>query len=77
MRIIAHSAFTPHEELAEPPRLLDLSEYRLDDLLAQTVAAAMAGTPEPGGRPGEERAGLPGRFAVAVLLPCFCRSVAM
>jgi hypothetical protein len=31
------------QKLAEPSRLLDLSEYWLDHLFAQAVAAAMAG----------------------------------
>ena len=37
-----HLLDSPQEELAEPSRLLDLSEYRLDHLLAQAVAAALA-----------------------------------
>ena len=66
----------PQQELAKPFRLLDLSEYWLDHLLAQSVTAAMAGTPEPRSHPGEERAGLgrplgDGRLG-AVLLSSSC-----
>jgi hypothetical protein len=59
-----HRPFGPHfldppqQELAELSRLFDLSEHRLDHLLAQPVTAAMAGTSEPGRHPGEQRAGL-------------------
>src|SRR6478672_7821051 len=71
-----HLLDSPQEELAEPSRLLDLSEYRLDHLLAQAVAAAMAGAPEPAGHPGEKRAGfgrpLRGSGLTAVLLSSGC-----
>jgi hypothetical protein len=71
-----HLLDSPQEELAEPSRLLDLSEYRLDHLLAQAVAAAMAGAPEPAGHPGEKRAGfgrpLRGSGLAAVLLSSGC-----
>lgn len=46
------------QELTEVSCLLDLAEHRLDHLLAQPIAAAIAGAPELGGHPGEERAGL-------------------
>src|SRR5829696_1397647 len=37
-----HFVDAAQQELPEPPCLLDLSEYRLDDLLAEPVAAAPA-----------------------------------
>src|SRR5665213_1192604 len=50
-----HFLAPAQQELAEPSCLLDLSEHRLDDLLAQSIAAAMTGTPELGAHPDEER----------------------
>src|SRR5215207_11139337 len=46
------------EELAEAAGVLDLADHRLDGLLAQPVARAPAGAPEPGGHRGHPRAGL-------------------
>jgi len=53
-----HLFDAPQHELAEPSGLLDLSEHRLDHLLAQPIAAAIAGAPELGAHPGDQRAGL-------------------
>jgi hypothetical protein len=47
----SHSAFTINslaQELEERSCLFDLSEHRLDHLLAQPNAAAVAGAAEPG-----------------------------
>src|SRR5262245_61639525 len=60
------------QKLSEPSCLLDLSEHRLDHLLAQAIAAAMAGASEPLGHCGQQRAGfgrsLGGGGFAAVLL---------
>ena len=48
-----HGPFAPdlieaaQEELAEASGMLDLSEHRLDHLLAQPVTAAPPGSPQP------------------------------
>jgi hypothetical protein len=55
---LSHFLDSRQQELTKAHRLLDLPEHRLDHLLAQPIAAAMAGAPELGGHPGEERAGL-------------------
>jgi hypothetical protein len=56
----SHFLDPAQQELAEASRLLDLPEHRLDHLLAQSVAAAIASTPELGDHSGNERAGLCG-----------------
>ena len=54
--------FGPHfvdaaqQELPEAPCLFDLSEYRLDGLLSQSVAASMAGAFKLGAHSFDERA---------------------
>src|SRR6516225_8199932 len=53
-----HLLDSPQQKLAERSGLLDLSEHRLDHLLAQAIAAAIAGAPELGAHPGDQRAGL-------------------
>src|SRR5579885_3265771 len=59
-----HRPFLPdlwkpaEEALPEAPCRLDLTEHRLDDLLAQAVSAAPPGASELGGHGGEARARL-------------------
>src|SRR5215204_2376105 len=70
-----HRPFASHlikaskEELSEASGMFDLAKDRLDDLLAQSVAAAPAGTFELSGHSLHARALAPSPFAGGIRLP--------
>src|SRR5690348_10928268 len=65
---VSHLFEAAEQELSEPSSSLDLTEDRLDHLLAQSVAAAPAGTPEPQAHGRDQRTPTSILAAVGVLI---------
>src|SRR5215208_6744145 len=66
---------TPEKELSETSGVFDLTEHRLDDLLAQSISAAAPSSFELSRHGGDARSGTPsalsGRVAAAVACPAW------